>query len=260
MNRYRLPAVLTGALIAVLAMVAVNMFTGGSGTRAEENAPIFEYPPYPPTPTIGTAPHGVVALEGDTAQSGATLFADGFDTPDALRRWEVADLQFVLDEERSVWTVSEGRLMQDRTTGARNPKTHETAALTGDASWTDYTISAKFYDAANGTFGLIARSSGNSYYRYRAYTDAFSQLPSKQLLEKVVDGTVTTLATFEGPSYQQRSWNSAALRVAGSQISVWLNGELVLETTDSDLAAGRAGVTTLAIGELYVDDVSITTP
>jgi hypothetical protein len=233
------------------------MTTGGD-LRAQDSQPLLEYPEFAPTPTIAVVPEAP-ALEGVAAKSeSAPLFADSFGGEKASA-WQFADLSDVLPEERAAWIVADGRLAQNGTQIPYTPKTHETAAFVGDAAWSDYTVSAKVYDQINGTFGLIARRSGESFYRYRVIANYFDVTP-KQVLEKVVDGVATPLVEVAGPGYEPRQWYTVTMSVSGSTIRVWLDGELVAEATDSTLTTGQAGLYTVAAGNIFFDDVSITAP
>ena len=193
----------------------------------------------------------------EVERGAAVLFADSFDGEKAAGSWEFADLNDVLPEERAAWVVQDGRLAQNGTVIPQSPKSHETAAFVGDASWTDYTVSAKVYDQINGSFGLIARRNGNSFYRYTVIADFYEGGP-KHLLEKVVDGVATPLASIDAPGYEQRRWYTVSMSVSGQEIRVWLDGKLVATATDATLASGQAGLYTRAIGNIFFDDVAVT--
>ena len=252
MKRHRLIVVVLASLISLSALVLLGWGASGSG-RAEEGAPILEYPQFPPTPTIAPPP------AGRPSTAGAPLAAEGFDSPDALARWQIVDPADLLAEDRSVWSVEDGALEQNRTAAAGNPNTYETMALTGDPAWADYTVSASVYDQNNPTFGLVARRQGNSFYRYRIIADQLEATP-KQILEKVVDGVATPLFTRDGPGYTRRQWHTIAMSVAGPNIRVTLDGALVAEASDGTLTGGQAGLYTRALGGIRFDDVSVTAP
>jgi hypothetical protein len=252
MKRHRLVVVVLASLISLSVIVLLGLSARGSG-RAEEGAPILEYPELPPTPTIAPPP----AARPNVA--GVLLVAERFDSPDALARWEIVDPADLLPEDRSIWSVEDGALMQSRTAAAGDPNTYETMALTGDPAWTNYTVSANVYDQNNATFGLIARRQGISFYRYRMIADQFEATP-KQILEKVVDGVATPLATRAGPGYARRQWHTIAMTVDGPSIRVTLDGALIAEATDTALASGQAGLYTRALGGIRFDDVTVTAP
>lgn len=252
MKRHRLIVVVLACLLSMSAIALLGWGASGSGS-AQEGAPILEYPEFPPTPTIAPAPAARPSV------AGAPLLAEGFDSPDALAHWQIVDPADLQPDDRSVWSVENGALVQNRTAAAGDPNTYETMALTGDPAWTDYTVSASVYDQNNATFGLVARRQGNSFYRYRIIADRLEATP-KQILEKVVDGVATPLATRAGPGYTRRQWHTIAMSVAGPSIRVTLDGALVAEASDGTLASGQAGLYTRALGGIRFDDVSVTAP
>ncbi|HEU5099233.1 MAG TPA: family 16 glycoside hydrolase [Roseiflexaceae bacterium] len=252
MKRHRLIVVVLASVISLGAIALLGLNASGSG-QAEEGAPLLEYPEFPPTPTVGPAPAAKPNL------AGTALASERFDSPDALARWQIVDPADLQPEDRSVWSIEDGALTQNRTAAAGDPNTYETMALTGDPAWTNYTVSATVYDQNNATFGLVARRQGNSFYRYRIIADQFEATP-KQVLEKVVDGVATPLATKDGPGYTRRQWHTLAMSVSGPTIRVTLDGALVAEASDTSLAGGQAGLYTRALGGIRFDDVTVTAP
>lgn len=189
-----------------------------------------------------------------------TLLTEQFDTDGALSRWRIVDLEDVPDERRSLWTVVEGRLRQDRTVPPlRDPSIHETAALIGEADWSDYTISASFYDQDNANVGLVARYRDGSYYRYRIVRNDYEDRP-KHVIERVVDGSATILASLDAPGYEPRRWNTMSFSVSGDQLRAFYNGQATIEVRDGTLLSGSTGVYTRAIGGMLFDDITITSP
>jgi hypothetical protein len=195
----------------------------------------------------------------------APLTAAAFDDAASLSDWEIVDLEFVLPESRSVWTVRDGRLVQDAIAAAGNPSIQETVALTGSAEWTDYTVRVSFYDFFNGTAGLVARYSGAdptiaSYYRFRMLKSTFADTP-KRVLEKVEGGVATTLTAIDEPGFTERAWHILALSVNGNTITATLDGQIVAQAEDpAPLKAGRAGIYTRAIGGIIFDDFAVVQP
>lgn len=260
MKRYRTSAVVSGLIgVLVLGALALVLWQAPRGV-AQDQQPILQYPDFPPTPTIGANPTTPAVLA-----SGAPLAAATFDDAAALDAWEIVDLEFVLPDSGSVWAIEEGRLIQDATAAAGNPSIQETAALTGDAGWTDYTARVSFYDLYNGTAGLIMRYSGDdpttaSYYRFRIIKDSFEATP-KQVLEKVAGGVATTLVEIKEPGFTEREWHTLTMSVNGGSITVSLDDTVVAEAEDvAPLPAGRAGIYTRAIGGILFDDFSVVQP
>lgn len=248
-------AVFVGLL--VIGAIVVVLVRAPQGV-AQEQQPLIEYPEYPPTPTVGPNPTSAPSL------AAVPLLSSDFATADALNGWQIVDLEYVLPDNKANWIVDteKGRLVQDTAGLARNPSTTETAALAGDAGWTDYRVKVSFYDEYNGTAGLIARYSGSdpltaSYYRYRIIKDSFEATP-KQVLEKVVGGVATSLVELKGPGFTERTWHTIEMSVVGGQITVWLDGVVVVEASDpSPLTAGQAGIYSRAIGGIFFDDFAV---
>ncbi|NJN16698.1 MAG: DUF1080 domain-containing protein [Oscillochloris sp.] len=260
MQRYRMPAILGGlAAVAVLAALLGWSFWATPAGVAQEQQPILEYPEYPPTPTVGANPTPAPAL------AASELFREDFHNPAARDRLHFVDLANVLDDLRANWVVQDGRLVQDLAGRARNPSTHEVAALVADATYGDVIVRAGFYDEYNGVAGLIARYNGAvateaSYYRYRILKNEYEAEP-KQVLEKVVDGVATALVEIKQTGFTPRAWHVLEMQVVGGQITVSLDGVVVVDATDPQpLAAGSAGVYTRALGGLFYDDLIISTP
>ncbi|MCS6880814.1 MAG: DUF1080 domain-containing protein [Oscillochloridaceae bacterium] len=260
MKRYRTPMIVSLAVgLLVIGAIAVTLWQAPRGV-AQDQQPILEYPVYPPTPTVGPNP-----TTPPLPQGRAPLAVTAFDDAADLRAWEIVDLEFVLPESRSVWTIRDGRLAQDATAAAGNPSIQETLALTGEAAWTDYTVRVSFYDFYNGTAGLVARYSGAdpataSYYRFRILKNTFEDTP-KRVLEKVEGGVATTLAAIDEPGFTEREWHTLALSVNGGAITVTLDGQVVAQAQDpAPLKAGRAGIYTRAIGGIIFDDFAVVQP
>ncbi|GAB4213767.1 MAG: hypothetical protein OHK0022_51350 [Roseiflexaceae bacterium] len=251
MKRNQVSALLSaGALLVVL--VAVVALIASQPSRAGEGT-LVKFPDFPPTPTAGQAPPDTQAV------GGARLFSEAFASAASLSAWSVIDPQNLLPEDASNWLVEEGQLIQDRAGFAKSPSERETMLVAGTTSWTDYVVSAKVYDSQNATFGLVARRQGDSFYRYRVIADLYEATP-KHVLEKVVNGVATPLATLDGPGYAKRKWHSVSLSVVGSKIEARLNGALVLQATDSTLTSGQAGLYTRAFGGIRFDDVAVAQP
>lgn len=164
------------AALAVAILATALVFSAPMSSGQAEHQELFVLPTVPPTPTVPPAPPA--RADVGAPQSGVTLAMASFDEASALDGWRIVDLEDVPQERRSLWIVVDGRLRQDRTVPPlRDPSIHETAALIGDASWNDYTISAGFYDQDNANVGLIVRYQDGSYYRYRIIRNEYEDRP-----------------------------------------------------------------------------------
>jgi hypothetical protein len=256
MKQSRTSLIIAASTVLFLTIALVISAPTPSGQAEMQD--LIVLPTVPPTPTVPPAPSSMIGIVAP--QSATTLMTEQFDTDGALTRWQIVDLEDVPDERRSLWTVVEGRLRQDRTVPPlRDPSIHETAALTGEADWSDYTISAGFYDQDNANVGLIARYRDGSYYRYRIIRYDYEDRP-KHVIERVVNGTVTVLASLDAPGYEPRRWNTIMFSVNGDQLRAFFNGQATIEVRDAHLSSGSAGLYTRAIGGMLFDNVMITSP
>lgn len=248
-NRISL-GLLTGFVVVLIiaALVFSSGLFGGTRTIASEDEPIFDIPTTP-TPTIAPPPTDAPVV------AGKQLLEDTFASEGTLVRWEAVE-KALIPENKASWIVKDGQLVQNGAADGINRNTNPAMLVAGDPRWTDYTISAKVYDANNATFGLIARRQGDSFYRFRINAERFPDTP-KLVLEKVIDGEATALYTSDGPGYEQRMWHTIAMTVRGTNIQVTLDGEVVAEATDDALARGQAGVYTRALGNIVFDDITV---
>jgi len=77
------------------------------------------------------------------------------------------------------------------------------------------------------------------------------------ILEKVVGRQVTQLASFDGPELTANAWHTLAVSANGSTITCSVDGRSVGSAEDTSLAAGRAGVSTLAMSGAYFANLQV---
>ena len=218
-----------------------------------DTMPPLIQPDLPPLPTVGPAPNSPQRPAGATV-----LFSTTFDEAKAQEAWTAVDLEPLAEgDEPSRWSVRKGHLYQDWAGELRTPVFRKTAAVTGDAAWTNYSISAKVYAVRNDEVGLIFRVQDDNYYRFRLLSSAYSN--PRLVLEKVVAGQVTQLAASDHPGYTSNTWYVLQADVVGGDIMISLNNDVVINTQDTSLTSGKIGVYGIATGDLFYDDVSVTT-
>lgn len=208
-------------------------------------------PPAPaPQPPIANAP--AIAPSGD--EQGNMVLDTNFASAQNLNAWESLGLENPND--KPVWAIQKGRLTQLGVDGAIAFE-ELTGLVTGDPKWTDVTVRVNALAQGSRELGLIARQSGKSYYRYRALVVGTGTNQGNHILEKVVDGKVTKLASFDGPELSTDTWHTLALSARGSTISCYLNGKLLGSVQDTSLTAGRAGVSTMAMSGAYFQNFQV---
>ncbi|WP_028458907.1 hypothetical protein [Chloroflexus sp. Y-396-1] len=246
------------SLVSVLALAATVLAVGAAlilafrSSQAEEGGPILQYPPEPPAPTIGPNP----TIPANLA-TGPQFVAD-FASADSLTVWQSVELDFVLPEDRANWVIDNGRLRQDFAGELRNSSLAQVTLL-APTTFTDGVVRVSFYDEFNGIAGVVARYQGElgyeaSYYLLRLLKREYEATP-KYVLERVVDGVATPLATVEGPGFAPRQWHVIELEMRGNTLTARLDGKLLMQANDAQpLPAGQVGVYTRAIGGMLFDD------
>jgi hypothetical protein len=222
-------------------------------THANDGQPLLAMPAAPPTPTIGPAPLAIA----HPRNAAAPLFQATFDDAHALADWHFSTDGSDLADDQANWRVDDGTLMQDRAGRDLHPLAATTVAVAGDATWTDYTVSASTYAELNPTWSLVARWSADGYYRFRLVATAAPDAP-KLALERVQGAHVTPLAVADTGGFALRQWATASLAVHGDTLVATLDGQPLLAARDGVLTHGMAGVGTLALGGIHFDTVQVT--
>jgi calcineurin-like phosphoesterase family protein/purple acid phosphatase-like protein/fibronectin type III domain protein len=156
-------------------------------------------------------------------------------------------------EHNGTWSVvtSGSKVYQQSSTSG------DGIASAGDPIWGDYTVEARIkpvsFNAAGGFVRLIGRFRDVSNYYYLL-------LRSTQVLElkKLAGGTATTL-TSKAYTVSPGTSYTLKLELVGTSLKAYVNGQLELSATDSQLNSGSIAVGTFnASGE--VDDVMVRLP
>jgi hypothetical protein len=201
-------------------------------------------------PAIPSAP----GLPPAPAEAGATVLTPDFAKPDALKSWQRVGPSIPIGAP--LWDVQGSWLVQRGVEGVESVD-EQTGLVTGDPNWRDVTVRTAALVQGTKELGLIVRQSGESYYRFRALAVGTGSNQGNLILEKVLDGQVTQLATFDGPELSADVWHTLALTARGTTISATVDGKQVGSVEDASLAGGRAGVSTLAMSGAYFANVQV---
>ena len=190
---------------------------------------------------------------------GGELFRDDF-SGGLKPQWTVVDQGSLAVP--SAWQVSGGVLRQTSTIGGTaqdalmQPGTY---LLTGDATWTGYSLSTRFQKPRAGSIGLVFayRGDGN-YYRFSVSADAGSSSRAIRRLVKVVNGLVTVLSQ-DSATYEEGAWADLEVKFTTGTIEVKIDGKRVFQVSDVSHNAGRIGLYSWANAATAFDDVVVTT-
>jgi hypothetical protein len=151
-----------------------------------------------------------------------------------------------------IWKVVDGELECSRLS-------QWTAGLvTGEASWTDYTIEADvklLQDHGPGDFDLFARATTNDNGYAFLVGDWVGQ-PSVYV-QQMPDLNMKVTEPF-GP-LEQGVWHHVKLEVEGNKFTFWINDEEIIDYQDSTYQAGMVGLG-VANYTARFDNVIITGP
>lgn len=201
-------------------------------------------------PIIPPAPEQSIQLA-----EASTVFQTDFAQAIDPAKWQVIDTAEVL-RAPSVWDVDDGRLVQGGDSDGI-PSLYATALVTGESEWSDYEVSVAAYPTNNDEIGVVARSNDQGYYVFRVLPTTSER--SAYILSRysVADGTFEDLATSEGVGFEANQWYTLHMRVQGDIIQAFLDDQLVVETQDTVLTNGQAGVYGYAQGGLQFDNFVI---
>lgn len=186
--------------------------------------------------------------------AGATVLNPSLASADDLKSWQRVGPTTPIGTPE--WAAKDGLLMQLGVDGAMQDDT-PTGLVTGETSWRDVTVRTAVLVQSSKEVGLIVRQNGESYYRFRVLAIGTGSNSGNLILEKVVDGNVTQLASFDGPELSADTWHTLGLSARGSTITATVDGKPVGSASDTSLTSGRAGVSTLAMGGAFFANVQV---
>ncbi|MEK3883321.1 glycoside hydrolase family 9 protein [Paenibacillus sp. PL2-23] len=172
-----------------------------------------------------------------------TLFFDDFSDGNA-NGWTTTS---------GTWSVQSGQYSGQAGSG-------NSYSITGESSWTDYTLEAKV-NVTNNTngnkdAGLVFRyTDENNYYMLLLKNN--DKTGKKMELIKNVAGVKTSLG-YANPSIAADTFYTYKIVLNGADISVYKDGALQFSAADSTFASGKIGARTYANTKAYFDDVTVT--
>ena len=182
------------------------------------------------------------------------LFSDNFTN---FTNWMVIDNGNT--EGPSNWTVSNGEVIQlsniwDGVDIPSNIAKFGTYALTGNASWQDYDVSLRVMSEDNDELGIMFRyQDSNNYYRFSLDTERHYRR-----LVKFVNGTPTVLVE-DAVRYELGQSYNIRVSVKGNTISMYVGEQLILQTTDTSLTAGKIALYCWGDQDAHFANVLVTT-
>jgi hypothetical protein len=211
----------------------------------------------------GSARQGTLTIAGHTftvnqaagAGGGTTLFSADFSSG-SLAGWTVVD-QGTIDAP-SNWQIVSGELRQSSNiySSSGDPgalSTPGTYIWTGDAAWSNYTVSVRLKSTDDDALGIMfGYQNTSNYYRF-----SMDQSRNYRRLVKVVNGSWTQLAQ-DTQAYTQGVWYHVQVGMVAGVITVYIDGQQILQVNDSSFTGGRIALFSWANAGSYFDDVVVT--
>jgi hypothetical protein len=123
-------------------------------------------------------------------------------------------------------------------------------------------ISAQVYPQGNQVVGLAFRASDKGYYLFRVFR-ADANGKAKVMLQRydARSGRYTSLAqNDQGQGYALGRWQTLLVKLNGDLITCYFEGQQVFEVHDKTYDSGKAGVYTIALGEVLFDNFTVLKP
>jgi hypothetical protein len=240
---------------------AVSMAQAGNYAEANGNLklaaqlvgvlrPIGDVPTAAPAPVLAAAP--VPASTGD--EQGALVLDAKLDSNTNLDTWQRVGPS--IPTGTPLWEIKDNMLVQRGVDGI-DAVDEQTGLVTGDPAWSNVTVKVNAMARDTRELGLIVRQQGESYYRFRALVVGTGSNQGNYILEKVVNGEVTRLAAFDGGELSSDTWHTLAITARGSALRCYVDGQLIGSAEDTTLAAGRAGVSTMAMSGAFFKNLQV---
>jgi hypothetical protein len=219
----------------------------------------------------------LAAMDGTTAQGKLTTPTPGLKLADGGYQG-VEDIAFADDfmrtkdqQQLGVWehlggkwrfySVSETnpsadvRLSVNPFSLGLSPTEVPAAVLSGQRFWDDYDYQASVRCRGGGWGGVVfAARHGKDYWLLRADLREPTLEPRRVELVRVKDGRETVLARGAALLAAEQ-WYRLGTRLRGSRVQCLLDGDVIFDRVDPELAGGRVGLWTNGGGETLFDDV-----
>jgi len=125
-----------------------------------------------------------------------------------------------------------------------------TQAVTGDSTWTDYSVSLRMRPV-DGDMGVIfRRKDNNNYYRFAITSDGF------MTIGQMVNGVYDPFGLVAQP-YIPGQWVNVTIDVKSYQLHVFVNGQIVFVANNGAFASGGIGLYTYNTTNASFDDVLV---
>ncbi|MCK4390439.1 MAG: PKD domain-containing protein [Desulfobacterales bacterium] len=155
------------------------------------------------------------------------------------------------------WVEADGILKQTNNDGnAAEGDVYGIYVVASDGTWDDYSFSVDIHSTGDDTMGVLFRYQNDSqYYLFEWNRQNRSGILHRRLLKRTAGG-LEELAT-DDVAYESNRWYRIRIDVDGSQFAVYVDGELVMQGTDSDYTSGGVGLWCNSNDDTYFDNAAV---
>jgi len=157
-----------------------------------------------------------------------SLFYD-FETKAQLKEWEVIG---------GDWKIVNG-VLEGENTPAAGGFDHGPGVVVGEDTWTDYVVELKMKMDTDKLGGPIIRYVDlENWYWFEAWRSSFYMRPHVAGEDQAPDPIPEALWE-RGKEFQDNEWHTYKIEAKGEDITVWFDGEKILDFTYDKLKWGR---------------------
>jgi hypothetical protein len=191
------------------------------------------------------------------ANSRTVLFSTDFSSPD-LGAWQPGNAYSPPDASPASWSVN-GVLHQSVEAGEEGASI-DALLLTKNNVAADVTLEAQLLPGGGEPLGLVVRWTNDGYYAVKLYARSDNTEPKAHIVKVTPKGEYILARSQTWPGYTARQWHAVSFTAKGNSLWVEVNGQRIVEATDSQLTSGKFGLYAYADGRAYFDNVRATMP
>ena len=180
----------------------------------------------------------------ESLNGGGVLYSDGFNRT-ALDQLDIRDMGTV--DGPSQWVLEPMRIVQLSHIYRSHPTFEPgTVAVFGAEDWTDYELRTVIESGQQGGLGAVFRFvNDDTFYRFAMYNEA-ARAPRRELV-RVTPGSARVIWQ-DGQRFDLNRRYEVAIRVEGSRLRGYVDGQLLFDVYDNTIPCGRAGLYSYANG------------
>lgn len=202
-----------------------------------------------PGPVDTTIPPAPALVPTDKPE----LYSTDFSSSD-LSDWVPAASYNPTAGSPAAWSVQNGVLHQSGAVGDGDVSS-DALLVTKRSDFSDLSLETYLYPTGGESIGTVLRWSPQGYYAVRLYLAAPNTQPKAELLLITPTGGKVLAQADSWTGFTTKQWTLVKFSAHGSQLTVEIDGQPVMQATDSTLTTGSLGLYSYADGTAYFDNL-----